>query len=116
MADDRINFFGLAEDKLYYDEKKNPSQVIEEIEVEIGTDEGPQKMRAKQYRTEDHEHCPVLTALGEYIKTLNLPDGKGKTLADDLVETAREHDCLDSVKLLGSDTCPKMKGECCTFQ
>ena len=22
MADDRINFFGLAEDKLYYDEKK----------------------------------------------------------------------------------------------
>ena len=58
------------------------------------------------------EHCPFIAVNPEIkrIKTATLKDSKAQTLVDDIYKLLEEYESLLKIKIIGTDSCPKMTG------
>ena len=82
------------------DEKKNTTFIKFYVETKVKTDKEEDTMSRVIRRQDKQEHCPILLyrarhPKGVYIKKMNL----------------EERNSVRSLKVVSTDTCPKMKGE-----
>ena len=105
---------------LYFDERKDETVISVEVETSV---EAKGKKGAKdtltttiKNRTGKREHCPVLMwdtnkdRRDAYVRTIVVEVGDAPTLAIKLYYVLEERDSVLTVRILGSDSCPKNTG------
>ena len=104
---------------LMFDERKDRTPIIEEVETSVYSQEGQITGVNKLKRVITQVHCPVLVQntrtkdliLPIYCKTLDVKDGTSDTLAAQIYqEILIEFDSVHKLKVLASDSCNKLSG------
>ena len=109
---------------LFFDERKDLTVIIVEVETTV-TSEGQGDTQVasiklggqgKEGQKVRKEHCPLLgyfknKDIDPYLKTIALEVGNAPALAKKLHTVLVERNSVDSLDIIGSDTCPKNTGQ-----
>ena len=100
---------------IYFDERIDSNIVRETLTTKVNTRKGQEETTTSVQRTIKEEHCPVVMygPSGEevYIETHKVEKGEAVVLAEKLVDSLDKQDSIDSVKVIGSDSCNKNTGQ-----